>query len=67
MLLRSGLDLEDDEILAIRWHMGPWEVISSIDQERNYRSAQKASALVPLIHTADSLAAGILERDAPKS
>ena len=23
MLLRSGLDLEDDEILAIRWHMGP--------------------------------------------
>lgn len=22
MLLRSGLDLEDDEIMAIRWHMG---------------------------------------------
>ena len=67
MLLRSGLDLEDDEILAIRWHMGPWEVLNSIDQERNYRTAQKASALVPLIHTADSLAAGIIERDAPKS
>jgi HD superfamily phosphohydrolase YqeK len=66
MLLRSGLDLEDDEILAIRWHMGPWDLASSIDQERNYRTAQKFSPLVPLIHAADSLAAQILESDAPK-
>ena len=65
MLLRSGLDLDDDEILAIRWHMGPWELAQqSIDQDRNYRTAQQFSALVPLVHTADTLAAQLLERDA---
>ncbi|MDO5395978.1 MAG: HD domain-containing protein [Bacteroidales bacterium] len=64
MLLRSGLDLDDAEALAIRWHMGPWELAAqSIDQERNYRAAQQFSPLVPLIHTADTLAAQILERD----
>jgi len=65
MLLRSGLDLEDDEILAIRWHMGPWSLSrTSIEEERSYRDAQKKSALVVLIYTADTLAAQILERDA---
>lgn len=65
MLLRSGLDLEDAEILAIRWHMGPWELAQqSIEQDRSYRAAQKSSALVPLVHTADTLAAQLLERDA---
>lgn len=65
MLLRSGLDLEDAEILAIRWHMGPWELAQqSIEQDRNYRTAQQFSALVPLVHTADTLAAQLLERDA---
>lgn len=65
MLLRSGLDLEDDEIMAIRWHMGAWSVNpNSIEDDRNYREAQKKSPLVALIHNADSLAAQILERDA---
>ncbi len=65
MLLRSGLDLEDDQNYAIRWHMGPWELAQqSIDQDRNYRAAQAASPLVALIHTADTLAAQVLERDA---
>ncbi|MGM9826644.1 MAG: HD domain-containing protein [Muribaculaceae bacterium] len=64
MLLRSGLDLEDAEALAIRWHMGPWELAQqSIDQDRNYRTAQQFSPLVPLIHTADTLAAQLLERE----
>ena len=35
MLLRSGLDLEDEEIFAIRWHMGPWDLpIQSIEMTR---------------------------------
>lgn len=64
MLLRSGLDLDDDELLAIRWHMGPWDLPQqSIEMDRSYRSAQKSSPLVPLIHAADSLSASILERD----
>jgi len=42
MLLRSGLDLEDEEIFAIRWHMGAWELAQqSIEQERSYRTAQR--------------------------
>ena len=65
MLLRSGLDLEDDEIFAIRWHMGAWGLnADSIEDERSYRDAQKRSPLVALIHSADTLAAQILERDA---
>lgn len=60
LLLQSGLDLKDDEIYAIRWHMGPWNM--SRDDERCYREAAKLTALQPLIHTADTLASGILER-----
>lgn len=67
-LLRSGLDLEDDEIYAIRWHMGPWDLpAQSIEMDKSYRAAQAASPLTALIHTADTLAAQILERDAAKS
>lgn len=62
MLLRSGLDLEDAEILAIRWHMGAWELApQSIEQDKNYRTAQTFSPLVALVHTADTLAASMLE------
>lgn len=65
MLLRAGLDLEDDELMAIRWHMGPWDLpAQSIEMDKSYRKAQEKSPLVALIHTADTLAAQILERDA---
>lgn len=64
MLLRSGLDLEDDEILAIRWHMGPWAVDNTqVDQDRSYRAAVAQCPLVPLIHTADTVSSQLLERD----
>jgi hypothetical protein len=65
MLLRSGLDLEDEEIFAIRWHMGAWDLpMQSIEAEKSFRKAQERSPLVALIHTADTLAAQILERGA---
>lgn len=64
MLLRSGLDLEDDEILAIRWHMGPWAVDNTqIEQDRSYRTSVAQAPLVPLIHTADTVSSQLLERD----
>lgn len=64
MLIRMGLDLEDDEILAIRWHMGPWAVdTTQIDIDRSYRQAILNTPLVPLIHTADTIASQIFERD----
>ena len=60
MLLRMGLDLEDDEICAIRWHMGPWAVdTSSIEQDKSYRQSIANSPLLPLIHTADTIASQI--------
>ena len=64
MLLRMGLDLEDDEICAIRWHMGPWAVDpSSIDQDKSYRQSIANTPLLPLIHTDDAIASQIFERD----
>lgn len=60
MILRSGLDLSDEELCAIRWHMGPWNL--SGDDEKFYRRAGRNTPLVPLIHTADTIASAILER-----
>ena len=62
MLLRSGLDLSDDEIMAIRWHMGSWDVaFQSSEMIANNRKAKDICPLLSLIHTADTLAAGIIE------
>lgn len=64
ILLRSGLEMTDDEMTAIRWHMGPWNL--SRDDEKFYRHSHKRSPLPAIIHTADTLASAILERPAPK-
>lgn len=64
LLLQSGLDLKDDEIYAIRWHMGPWNL--SRDDEKFYRQAGRATPLQPLIHAADTLASAIIERPGKK-
>lgn len=65
MLLRSGLDLDDAEICAIRWHMAPYDMpMQSIEMDKNLRTAQRQSPLTTLIHLADSLAAQVLEIDA---
>ena len=62
MLLRSGLDLNDDEIMAIRWHMGSWDIaFQSSEMVASNRKAKEIYPLLSLIHTADTLAAGILE------
>ena len=64
-LLYSGLDLHEDEMLAIRWHMGAfglnqfaWEDVRSFD------AARTLSPLVAIIQAADSLSASILETTA---
>lgn len=63
MLLFSGLELTDAEMLAIRWHMGPWGVnMNSFEDQRNYDTAHSIYPLVMIIHTADCLAASIMER-----
>lgn len=60
-LLRSGLDLDDDEVYAIRWHMGPWNM--GKEDEKYYRQASKQTPLQAVIHTADTLASAVLERN----
>ncbi len=64
LLLRSGLDIDENELCAIRWHMGPWNL--SHDDEKFYRQAGKVSPLPPLIHAADTIASALLERPAEK-
>ena len=63
LLLCSGLDLSDAEMLAIRWHMGAFGLnMNSYEDERCYDTARKLYPLVSIIQPADGLAASILER-----
>ncbi|MGN1262481.1 MAG: HD domain-containing protein [Prevotella sp.] len=61
MLLRLGLELTNDEILAIRWHMGAWNLpFQSFEDKCNISEAARRP-LTSLLQAADSLAAHILE------
>ena len=65
MLLCSGLELHDDEMLAIRWHMGAWGInTNSYEDLRNYDTARQKYPLCSIIQSADSLAAAIMETTA---
>ena len=55
IMLQHGFDLTDDEMLAIRWHMGPYGE-TGID----YEQAMKRE-LVKLIHLADA-STGLIEK-----
>lgn len=63
VILLSGLELYDDEMLAIRWHMGAWGVNqNSFEDVRNFDTAQKLYPLVAIVHAADCMAANVMER-----
>lgn len=63
LLLCSGLELSDAEMLAIRWHMGGWGVnMNSYEDMRNYDAARTLYPLVSIVNAGDTLAASILER-----
>lgn len=67
ILLRCGLDLTDDEILAIRWHMNAWDLpFQSADMTGNFNEAKKLTPLLTLVQTADALATNILEKEIEK-
>ena len=61
LLLKWGLELTNDEMLAIRWHMGGWHVPNNEEQQTDYVHAVESCPLVTLIHTADTLASKIIE------
>ena len=63
LLLCNGIALSDDEMLAIRWHMGAWGInMNSYEDQRCFDTSQKLYPLVTIIQVADKLAANIMER-----
>ena len=63
MLLRMGLDLYDDEIMAIRWHMSAWDLpFQSPELKSNINKAKDICPLCSLVQAADGLASNLLER-----
>lgn len=65
LLLCAGLTLYDDEMMAIRWHMGAWGINqNSFEETKNYDVANKRFPLVSIIQTADNLAANLVETTA---
>ena len=63
MLMGMGLAMYDDEMLAIRWHMGAWDLaMQSSEACKNIDIARKLYPLCTIIQTADTLAASIMER-----
>ena len=62
VLLLSGLQLRDEEMLAIRWHMAAWDLaFQSPEAKSNINAARDKYPLCGLIQCADTLAANILE------
>lgn len=62
VLLQCGLDMSDDEIMAIRWHMNAWDLpFQSADLKGNYNKAKDICPLLSLIQAADGLASNLLE------
>ena len=63
IILSSFLRLKQDELLAIRWHMGMFEMTEQGSSTRfAFRAAMEKSPLVSLLHTADMLASNCLEK-----
>lgn len=62
MLLRLGLQLENDEIVAIRWHMGAWDLSTSREAGSNISAAADQFPLVSIIQSADALATHLMEK-----
>ena len=60
-LLRMGLELTEDEIAAIRWHMGAWDLPSSFEASKNLGAAQDKYPLVTVLMAADMMATRITE------
>ncbi len=61
-LLRYGLEMTDDEIMAIRWHMSGFDLaFQSPEIRANYGAASDMCPLLAVLRAADGLASHILE------
>lgn len=61
-LLQWGLEMTDDEIMAIRWHMDAWDLaFNSAEAKSNISAAKGRCPLLSVIKAADGLASFVLE------
>lgn len=60
-LLRFGLEMTEDEMLAIRWHMQGFDLSDSPEARGNYGAACAKCPLLGLVMSADMLASHLLE------
>lgn len=61
-LLRMGLSLTRDEILAIRWHMSAWDLaFQSAEAKGNLNAARDQCPLLCLLSSADGISSALLE------
>jgi len=61
MLLRLGLELNNDEIMAIRWHMGAWNLPFQSYEDKCNISEASSHPLTAILQAADALATHVLE------
>ena len=63
MLLNIGLKLTQDEMIAIRFHMGSWDgALLTNDVKYSYQTAMNNCPLMSLLQTADSTSSLLLEK-----
>ena len=61
-LLRWGLEMTDDEIMAIRWHMSGFDLaFQSPESRANYGAATDKCPLLAVLRAADGLASHIMK------
>lgn len=60
-ILQYGVKLMENELLAIRWHMGAFDLSTYNDAKKSFNTAGDKNALVPIIMCADMLASRIME------
>lgn len=60
-IMRTGFELKECEMLAIRWHMSAFDLSDSFDAKKSFDEASNQTPLVPIISCADVLAARITE------
>lgn len=61
LLLLWGLEMTEQEMLAIRWHMGAWDLSRRYSSQQDYLYACKNYPLVSILQAADTLATFITE------
>ncbi len=62
MTLWAGLDITQEELLAIRWHMTAWDLpFQNAEAKNSLNTARDKWPLVALVQLADGVAANLME------